>query len=255
MESNSTMSVFWALVRNDLKHGRHHSRPGQTWRKFYAALAILFGVIMYTWAVLKGVIKVEFVLLYLPAFLILPIVFGWQGLKREWGSGTAGWWLALPYSRRVLLGAKATAGFLRFLRVILSLLIVIFLLALEAVLLRSDLYGNMLSEALRPAMISSLTALILSPLSLLLGITLGVLQSSKWRPALPLFWLLIIIAVNVSDNLGHSLGIWGKELNLQSYIAFSSLRPAVILYWLGVLASAAILYFFAAYVLDRHVEA
>lgn len=135
----SSASVFWALVRNDLKRDGHHAEHWQSWQRFYIGLAILVNVVLYSWAVLKGVMKIELLLLAIPAFYFLPIGFSWRVIKKEWHYGTSGWWLTLPYNRRLLLGAKAFAVFLHYLRTFLVFVSIILFFVIEAVWLRPDL--------------------------------------------------------------------------------------------------------------------
>lgn len=255
-QTNAAGSVFWALVKNDLKREWHHSRHEQVWWKYYVGFAILFIEVIYTWAVLQGAVRIEFMLLALPGLFFLPIVFGWQVIKREWRSGTFGWWLALPYSRRLLLGAKCLASYLRFLRTVLIFFGVILVLIVEAILLRPVLWNwSSIADVLRLISLMAIWLFAFSPVATLLGITMGVLQKSRWRAALPLVWLLFVVFGNVFSQVTTVQRLAVQQPGNTGPLISFNYQPIGYIYSLFPLVIAVILYFFAVFVLERQVEA
>ena len=129
-----------------------------------------------------------FYLFYIPFGITLEL------LTREWKNGTVGWWLSLPYSRKLLLAAKSMAGFFRFIKLLLIFVIATAFLTILTINLHPDV-GNiaLLHDLPQRILYSSAIAILLSPFFLISG-TLAVLGKSQMK-VLPVLLRASILAV------------------------------------------------------------
>jgi len=262
----STSSVFWTLVHNDSRLGstfrlENHSKGKFSdiaasflaFGLFFALAALLLGFGLHSsdlfserFVVILNLISSNGVALFFLAFI--PFSFTLEMLQREWKNGTVGWWLSLPYSRKLLLAAKSMAGFLRFIKILLIFVIITAFLTTLTIYLKPDV-GNiaLLHDIPQRLLYSSVIAILVSPLFLILG-TLAVLEKSKIR-LLPIFLP------------AFALGIIGVILLSSRLRAVFSSDAYLFPPWLSILLIFAIstglstlIFFFATNVLEHKVE-
>lgn len=250
------MSVFWALVNNDLMLKKRKRSQFSVWTKFYLGIAIVIGLGGYTWSLLQGFIDLNALFSFIPFMIIIPFGVSLSIISSEWQQDTTGWWLSLPYSRGFLLGAKCTTSYLRFVLSMLIILVVGIALALEAIMIKPDLYTmQQLLGGLQLGILNAFWNILISPLPILLGVTLAIVKRSHWRPASPLFWLSFILIINLYFN---------RFLNFATENAPSGYPPLGISlkissndYLAAILvgfALSTLLFAISSYLLDRHVE-
>ncbi|WP_027092344.1 ABC transporter permease [Cohnella thermotolerans] len=140
-------------------------------------------------------------------FVVFGVSFGM--LKREWSNGTSDWWLTLPYSRTKLLLSKLAASaaqsfLLLFIYFAALMLLELYNLAING----GDMgaFGTFVSLEAQYLFVVFVT----SPFMLSLGLLAGVVGRSKWRPLLPLVWILFGLLGNVFNWLNVSNGDDGK---------------------------------------------
>jgi len=262
----STSRVFWTLVRND-------SRLGSTFRfdkargnvSALAAYLLAFGIVFALGGLLLGfgmhisdlfaerVIAILDFLITPNAFTItflfyIPFAFTSEMLPREWKNGTVGWWLTLPYSRKLLLGAKSMAGFFRFIKFLLILFISSEYLIILIIYLQPDVENFALLHDLPQRVLYSCTiALLLSPFFVSMGTTGGVLSKAQMK-GLPVIFPALFLAVIV--------GIFSSPLRaVFSSVAYLSPPWLSLLLVFGVsMGLSTLLFFFAINVLEHKVE-
>lgn len=256
------MNTFWALVGNDLhaKRGRHRN----PYRKFYSILAVLLGFGWYTYALLEGFINPVFFFVFTPTLLFVMFALSFFHIHHERKNRTEGWWLSLPYSRKFLLSAKITAIVLRFLRILLSVLLIIFLLELEAAILRPEIWTGDTVEYVILGCIRMLGyMLVMTPMVALFSVTMAVLTGSVWRAAIPLFWVAFIALINLFGATVfkplHMLGEINPENLAQYHVGMAQLPLftwdiSVIYLLVYIVIVPVILFLLSSLVLDRYTE-
>lgn len=250
------MSVFWALVINDLKLKRRSILHASVWTKFYFSVAIVIGFGGNTWGILRGVNKLDYYLLFAPFLIYFPFGYSMSSISYEWQNETIGWWLTLPYSRTFLLSAKWVASFLRFVKTIVLIFAVVIVLELEAILLRPDLYTvQHLFRDLQFDTIGACYIILLSPLAILVGVTIAIVRRSHWKPASPLFWVGFILLSNVYSVKALGLTPQSAPNGYPTQGIHLSMSGNGLLTTLLIsLVASALLFAFSTYILDRHVE-
>jgi ABC-2 type transport system permease protein len=250
------MSVFWALVNNDINIAKSRKRSKGFWGKFYFILGLLCGITFYTMALLYGQTSPEF-LHIVPSFLLFAFfAVNIRLIKREWQGNTVGWWLSLPYSRKLLLGAKFTAGYLRVLRTTFITFIVSLLFWVGGMLLRPDIWGRYnLCEIFMETGKTYIMVLLLSPCILVFGMALVVLKNTKWSPATPLFWICIPLLLSCLYSTVLNPHIASGN-NFIWNIGFAKFTQSLfdILCIIVSFIIAYLLFLFTTYLLERHVE-
>ncbi|MBM7865458.1 hypothetical protein GTO89_01535 [Heliobacterium gestii] len=245
------MNPFCALVANDLKLKKARPHSQTLWWKAYMAMIGATGIALFAYAILRGFLHPEDMLSGIPFLLFLGFGLSIRTLKQEWHNGTVSWWLALPYSRTVLLGAKAASAFVRFLYALASTLAVFFLFTITGLFLRPDIWnGQSLHGLVAHALPGLLLLLVASSLPIMLGIVWIVVSKSRLRPVLPAIWLAVIALGTFIPNYFFPKDKAGGISRLPERITSASLIEAV-----AFMALIAVLCFvFSSYVLERHVE-
>ena len=247
------MKVFWALVRNELAAGAEKSLLSNPRRKIYLGAALLLIVFIYTFVILKGDMQPENLLWVIPwiAFAGFGMTFG--VIYRELGKH-AGWWLSLPYSRQLLVGAKWAAMFLRFGRIILFAFLATLLLSCEACLVKPNLFHpQSVLDMLRAGSILYAALLFLFPLIIIIAIYMSILQNSRIKALGPLFW--------VAGYALFSFLIWKYTLYKLFYTGTSISHPlsllptsTILTFIPGIIVIAGLFYLASAYIPDHKVE-
>ena len=249
----STRRVFWTLVHND-------SRLGSTFRlednanwKFFALAALLLGFGVYTSDLFA--VRFIFVLNFIATsagFSILflffvPFNLTTEMLPSEWKNGTVGWWLSLPYSRKLLLAAKSMASFSRFIKLLLIFVIPTVFLTILTISLHPDIADiALLHDLPQRILYYSAIAILLSPTFLILGSTLTVLgksQMSVLPVLLPALTIIGIIFLNYTMNTALSPDSFRSAAWHSLFLIFG--------FSMGL---SALLFFLGAYVLEHKVD-
>jgi hypothetical protein len=259
------MNVFLSLVRNDLRLKKTRTRQHRNLFWSYLAAAVLLGIGWYTWSVCKGFMQPQFLLWWLPCLIFVPNGYSFFLIKQEWRAGTASWWLSLPYSRHLLLGAKFTACLIRVVQLFAIGFICIILLGIEAIFLRPDIWRmDILGDLLLKGSSVFLLLIALSPLTIMFGLTLAVLGHSAWKAVSPLFWFLYIGFMNLfmfTAFKSYSL-IWKlddpaqwKMYNIgMPDLPFFTSGITILLIVAFVVVLPVLFFLFAARVLERQAE-
>lgn len=255
------MSLLYTLVRNDLqltKEHRHHFEHS-IWTKIYSVLAILFSIGVFTWGLLEGPLKFNMGIMfwYMPILLLVQLVMGMVIVRREWRSGTAAWWLTLPYSRSLLLISKAIAAFVHFFRAFIMMWCFALFFVLEASVLRPDIYKLAdLPSFFHLSLLGGLWMIALSPAIIFIGITLGTLMQSRLKPLLPLVWVCIILVGNLVSLGIAAIGVH-YVTNGQFPIEFFTLGGSSLLGALTLLVSVVTGFIFlkiSTYILEYKMD-
>lgn len=259
------MNAFWALVQNDLRFRKTRSKQRRFALKMYSAAAVLLGIAWYTFAVIHGYMQPQYLMWWIPSLIFVPVGFSIYVVNKEWRSGTAAWWLSMPYSRRFLLAAKFTACVIRITKMYLVGIISIMLLAAEAILIRPGLWRfEMLGDILAKSGSVFLLLIASAPLLIMFGFTLAIMGKSTWRAASPLLWILFIGFMNLfmgyvfkSYSLLWKLddpADWHKyNIGMPDWPFFT---PVIALFLILVFAVIlpVMCFLFASYVLERQAE-
>lgn len=177
----STMQVFWALVHNDTRWGSVKSKNNGKWNLlliFTTVFVIGFGLYSSNIFAEKVILVLNFIATPNELSILLlaygSSYFTYKLLPREWLNGTEGWWLSLPYSRKLLLAAKCMCGLLQFIKFILIVVMTIVALTFLAINLHPDAGNNaLLQEVTQRILYSSTIAILICPFFLIGGITLA----------------------------------------------------------------------------------
>ncbi len=248
------MSSFRALVKNDIGFKYENIQKRLTFFWVYAVAAVLIWIIQlaifladareftadprYVWMVV------------IPAFLFTSGSI----VSREWRRDTVGWWLPLPYSRTMLLGAKAAAALIRFIVFALVMLPAILMLFLVAYLIRSELFTaaviiNYFTKVLQLYAL----LLIVSPLAAASGILIRLVTLSRWRCAAPLFW----VGIPALFSLLITVFVWRyDDLSLMDRISriLTGGFPQFLLFILAEAIFAFVLGLVSVHILEKQIE-
>ncbi|MDP4093305.1 MAG: hypothetical protein Q8920_08090 [Bacillota bacterium] len=250
------MSTFSKLVMNDIGIAKNRNRQFAYWSKIYFFTAIICGFIIYTVLLLTSQVTPE-VIGIAPAFLLFTSFFTSMAMIiREWKGNTVGWWLQLPYSRKMLLGAKFTAGFIRFLRVAVIALVISLAFWIEGMILKPSIWkhydvGYVTTELGK----MYIEILALCPLLIVSGMLFAILRHTKFRPVSPLFWVAYggLISLMFSTFFNSKTN---TDFRSTWTFAFPGLSTGTTLI-VGILLSFVLAYLifqFAAFLLEKHAE-
>ncbi|CAM3222093.1 hypothetical protein [Sporolactobacillus spathodeae] len=111
-------------------------------------------------------------------------------IRHELRQDTVGWWLALPYARLTLISSKFWAMMLRSVQIISVIFLAIIAYVAMALLLSQSgslsAFLHFLQRGIEPVLLD----LLVLPLMVSSGLTLGTIFLTRWRHALNKFWVL-----------------------------------------------------------------
>jgi hypothetical protein len=219
---------FSALLHHETSWFRESGKRGMSrqWRMIYTIFFAAVALILTTYFSRSFHLELKYI--WNVCWGIPWIVFGISigKIKREWGNGTVDWWLSLPYSRWKLIAAKFMAMLIRGTGIALLIFVLIILFGAYATLISSNLSFHDFLTFIRSGWLPMLLDLAAFPLMSSLGLTLGVLHQSIWRPAGILFW----ICWGILWSLGSATG-WLVPLYKGDYV-LSGVTAAVAVSWL-----------------------
>jgi len=248
-----TSDIYWALVRHEFKakgsSGRRSSlQIGRKWKCIYGAAVLFLVLCAMTYFALDHsleLLNIWFVSIGFPYMLFFR---GYGMLKREWENETSGWWLTLPYSRFLLVGAKWAGAWLRAMIYLIALYIFAALFASFIVLF----IGSYTLGELGDFLISGLNWFVLivgfSPFILAIGFLTGAVAQSQWRPITPLLW---VIFMGGGGLLFSNLAPVLKQLSGEYKVTWFPFSWELSIALLASLPLAYFLIRLSAYLLDR----
>ncbi|TVY04396.1 ABC transporter permease [Cohnella terricola] len=244
--------AFRYLIKHEIIAEMGRIRQGK-WIWFYAVFILLLaGASVAVWGYDENYDPSYFLF---TAYMFPFMIFGFavRTLKREWNGGTSGWWLTLPYSRVLLLGAKAIAAFVQ----IVACMVVYF-----AIVMLLGVYSRIMFGA-RVTSISGLfdleaqlfaVLLGIVPLMLVIGLLIVAVRRSRMKWLVPLLWIVMGVGGNLSGWMmtgGGGLIIAGTEKEL----ALISYPPSLWIWIVPVWAVAALLFAATVRVCNKHLQA
>ncbi|HZK53445.1 MAG TPA: hypothetical protein VFC84_04485 [Desulfosporosinus sp.] len=259
----STRRVFWALVHNDARLGFTIRREDKSLWRFLVLVIFLVGVAVYASDLFAEWVTVALNFIASPSagifayLMVSTLSYTILRVPQEWTKRTVGWWLSLPYSRRLLLAAKSAAGMFSFLNHLLIVVIATTLLVIFKIYLHPEVGNISLLQALPQRILYNFViALLLSPFFVILSITLSILGKSKanlgkWQMKILSIFLKILVVAIV---LATSFLIYPVQtvISPESFRSVSWNYLSVII---GVsMGLSAILFFLSAYVLEHKVD-
>lgn len=191
----SNTSVFLPLIRHESsiirsrKNGRRHSKG---WRYFYAAVILLVVLAATPFISLNG----DFFGFQTTWYFSYGLLFATCGISirqvnREFQSGTAGWWLSLPYSRSTLVITKAAGSLVQAVRIIAVGFGLIFIWGLYVMLLNPGTFSHDFIAFVQAGVKWLMSIIAFTPFVVGFGTMMAIIGKTKARPALPLLWILI----------------------------------------------------------------
>ena len=249
------MNIFLTLVMNDIGIAKNHNKHNTLWNKLYLVLALICGFIIYTDLLINVKITPNFIGIFPVILLYSSFPMALKLIKREWKENTVGWWLQLPYSRKILLGAKLTAGAIRYLRIVLVTFLISVMLLAEGMILQPNIW-NQYSVVGTFVKLSKMYMLIsFSPLLIVFGMLIVILKKTRFRPAAPLFWVMFggLMSIfsttffNTAFNAGSGVAL---------FFTFPGLRTGST-FVLGIIAAliiAYLIFLLSVLLLEKYVE-
>ncbi|MDD9148356.1 MULTISPECIES: ABC-2 transporter permease [unclassified Sporolactobacillus] len=230
MEPN-LKSVLVPLVRHEFRrrHRRRRQWMSKQWQLAYGLFFLAVILILTTYFSLFHTIQLNYIWF---VFLGLPwAMFGLSisRIVREWKGETVGWWLTLPYSRQTLILAKFIAGLMRSLLIALAAYVLIFLFGGYATLISASLSLQDFGVFAESGLYFFLLDICFFPLAIAFGLLYGTLIRTKWRPAVPLFWIVLSIGWGMGWSIGDPsewIQASGQSLQIPSLPI-----PAVLIGW------------------------
>jgi len=244
--------AFRYLIKHEIIAETGRIRQGK-WIWFYAAFILLLaGASVAVWGYDENYDPSYFLFTaYMFPFMIFGIAV--RAFKREWTGGTSGWWLTLPYSRVLLLGAKAIAAIAQIVGYMIVYFAIVMLLGVYSRIMFGDRVTSLSGLfGLEVQLFAVLLGIV--PLMLAIGLLLVAVRRSKMKWLLPLLWIMMGVGGNLSGWMMTGGGGWiiaGTENELAP-IAY----PASLWIWLvPVWAVAALLFAATVRVCNKHLQA
>lgn len=248
------MNAFMALVRNDIGFSIVRIQRKHRYFWLYAAAAAVLWAIQYA-ITLDGASGFAMDPRF-SVFAVVPVLFYVSGtaFSVEWRRDTAGWWLALPHPRPVLLAAKAVATWVKAVMLVFVVTAVAALLLPGAMLLRPGAVAPAIASVYIGRVLQLLALLLLfSPCAAMSGLLFRLIARSSWRAASPLIWfglptaffyLISLFTGPIADEavMDWICGIWAN--------GFANL----LLFLLAEAAYTGVLWFFSVYLLEKQIE-
>lgn len=256
--SMNTRRVFWTLVHNDARLGFHFRYLKKSEWKYVGLFVIFLGMGVYLFTPVAEVLNIILTLISnIFNFVLLmgiPYLLTKQVINHEWQNGTVAWWLALPYSRRFLLASKCTVLFFRFLKIILvAVSIILFLTLITSTLQPGASNARALYDLPQRTFYNSAIGIILSPLSLALSSLITVLDKSRFKRVLPFLPAAIFFPLYFLSNGYPFSHIPGSTLVL-NFLFFPAWSSSLLIAFGFSIGLGALLFFCAAYVLERKIN-
>lgn len=197
-------SFFIPLVRHEFnrKRGRRRQLMSRSWRLTYFLFFLAIALVLTTYFSFSYQIQLNYIW-YI--FLGLPwAIFGLSISKitREWSGETVGWWLTIPCSRQTLISAKFVAAFMRSVLIALAAYFLILLFGGYATLISAGLSFKYFGSFAESGIYFVTFDICSFPLAITSGLLYGALVRTKWRPAIPLFWIIWGVGWGMSGSLG-----------------------------------------------------
>lgn len=197
-------SVFVPLVRHELNRnrGRRRQRMNRQWRLTYLLFFLMITLVLTTYFSLSYKIQLNYIWY---VFFGLPwAIFGLtiSRIVREWRGETVGWWLTLPCSRQTLISAKFAAGFMMSILIALAVYVLILLFGGYAALISATLSLKDFGSFAESGLWFFFLDICSFPLAIAFGLLYGTLAQTKWRPAIPLFWIIWSLGWSIGGSLG-----------------------------------------------------
>lgn len=247
----TTQSVFWALVKHDLRRRRRRNvARSKTWTVLYGVVIAALVVIIATYISLsEQQVKLNdaWVFTYVLPFMSFGVTIGL--MVHEWKDGTAGWWLSLPMSRLRLVTSKFIAALIRIILIIAAVYCAIGLLIVYTMVLEGQFNAHTVGQLLFTGLKWDALLLCVCPFIAALGVLIGVLTESRAKPIMPLIWIVF----GCSGWLLSSFH--GGVIHIQQTHGLATFSLASILYYL-IAASWILAYLMirlTSYVLERHM--
>lgn len=192
------------LFLHELKRRRENGRKGinAQWRLVYFFSFIVIAMILTIYFNLIYHVQLKYI--WNICWGIPWMIFGLSIslIHREWRNETVGWWLTFPYPRSTLVVAKFWAMLVRGVSLACSILLLIIVFGAFATLVSSTLsFGDFLAF-IKSGLIPILLDLAALPLAVGAGLILGTLGRTKFRPAMPLFWIIWGLSWGLSGSAG-----------------------------------------------------
>lgn len=251
------MNIFWILVKNDLGMAKNNSKHSILWKKIFGFLGLIGGFVLYTIALLHGKTTPDLISI-VPVFLIfLSFPISLRLLKREWSGNTIGWWLQLPYSRKILLGAKFTAGLIRFLKIATIVLLISLIFWFGGLLISPDIWSQYsLAESFLKLIRIYLQILSICPLLIVFGMLTVILQKTKFSVIIPFFWVIYGVIMSIFSTTFFKTNInFGSDFTWVLKIAGLSVGISYLVEILLVLIITGLVFRFAVFLMEKYVEA
>jgi len=192
----STTSVFWSLVRHELSSTGNRRKSNRTvareWWMIYMLVAAAAGLAAMLYFALNHQLHLPYIWYATLGAPYMMVMFGVNGIKREWDNETQGWWLTLPYPRSWLVTAKWLAGIIRALKVMGAVFVAG---TAFAMLIGFTISGYSLADV-ESFVVVGLNWLLplagFSPLLMAMGMLLAATPYTRLRPLSPLLWFVFM---------------------------------------------------------------
>jgi ABC-2 type transport system permease protein len=192
-----TSNPFWKLVRHEfLNFGNRRKMERKKikgkWWAAYVAIMIIIGFVVFTIASGKQGFHLENIW-YFSLGLPYVIFFMGHGLvKKEWDNETQGWWLTLPFSRQILVGTKFLGSLFQTWLILIGVYILAVIYAVYLTILQNAITTQELYEFLTVGFNWIFILVCVSPIVVSLGMTVGVIPYTIFRPIVPVLWFLFM---------------------------------------------------------------
>ncbi|MDR0269207.1 ABC transporter permease [Paenibacillus sp.] len=190
-------AVFRNLVRHEFKRKgswRRQSRSHITkgWWMVYSLLVLISLVGTATYFAINNSLQLDSIWFVTMGFPYMVFFLGLNAVKREWENDTYGWWLTMPYPRKLLISTKWLVVWLK----IWVGIVFAFVIASVYVLILSLTLPYYSLDSVVSFMIAGVNWLSLvaglSPLIIALGILTATVQKSILRPISPVLWIVFM---------------------------------------------------------------
>lgn len=242
MELNNT-HVFLPLLKHELiRRGRRNKgQLTKQWRLIYAISFVISIAVVATYFSMTYQIQLKYIWYVYWSIPFFIFGFGISKISREWNNETVGWWLTLPYPRHTLIMTKFWAVVIRGVLIASAVYVLILAFGAYATWISPKLSFTQFGAFAQFGLVLLLIDICAFPFTSSIGILYGTLKHTKWRPAIPLFWMIWGIGWGVIGPMG-----WIQQ-------AFLPTLDIVIIIAIAWIVSCLLL-LLAAWLLDQKID-
>ncbi len=190
-----TREALMYLIKHDTKLNISGKKM-KWWALLYFLAVISIGLVFFTFAIRSDGFQLQYMWFFTFALPYAMMGTAYAVIAKEWKDRMYGWWLSLPYSRTHLVIAKFVATLLQSIIGFIVTLVLIMVFSLYAVIMGDTITFQQVAEQMKHGVLWLLVLLAFFPIVATLSFLTFLSMHTKYKPATPLLWVVIIFGIN-----------------------------------------------------------